>query len=381
MTARASPRVQGEDASAEAALDAAARVLARARRPFIGGLGTDVAGMRATLVLARRLGAVVDHAGAAAKYRNLHVLQEAGWITTTFAEVKNRADLLVLIGDGWRHRFPRFVERLVAPSESLFADRLVRRIILLDAAAAGAAGALPGDAERLALAVPVAALPCDPRDAERSARRATGRTRAAVGRRAGEARAGDRMAPRRALRRRGLGRRRSRACARRARAAGAVPAGRRAQPVGTLRGTPARRDRRRYHGERGADVAGRHAVPRELRERDDRFRPASLRHAERARPRRSRLPAVDFQPCPRPASARDRGADGRARARRHGARGRACRLPARRDAGHRRAWTPAPQRQGRESAPAAAPGQRPAVRRARDRGAACAARAEPCSSS
>jgi formylmethanofuran dehydrogenase subunit B len=158
-TARASPRVQGEGASAEAALDAAARVLARARRPFIGGLGTDVAGMRATLALARRLGAVVDHAGTAAKYRNLHVLQEAGWITTTFAEVKNRADLLVLIGDGWRHRFPRFVERLVAPSESLFADRLVRRIILLDAAAAGAADALPSDAEQLALAVPIATLP------------------------------------------------------------------------------------------------------------------------------------------------------------------------------------------------------------------------------
>jgi formylmethanofuran dehydrogenase subunit B len=159
MTAGVSPRVQGEDASAEAALDAAARVLARARRPFIGGLGTDVAGMRATLALARRLGAVVDHAGAAAKYRNLHVLQEAGWITTTFAEVKNRADLLVLIGDGWRHRFPRFVERLVAPGEGLFADRRARRIILLDAAAGGAADALPGEAEQLALAVPFAALP------------------------------------------------------------------------------------------------------------------------------------------------------------------------------------------------------------------------------
>ncbi len=154
-----SPRVQGENASGEAALDAAARVLARARRPFIGGLGTDVAGMRATLALARRLGAVVDHAGAAVKYRNLHVLQEAGWITTTFAEARNRADLFVLIGDGWRYRFPRFVERLVAPTESLFADRLARRIILLDAAAAGAADALPGDAERLALEAPMNALP------------------------------------------------------------------------------------------------------------------------------------------------------------------------------------------------------------------------------
>jgi formylmethanofuran dehydrogenase subunit B len=157
--AAASPRVQGESASVETALDTAARLLARARRPLIGGLGTDVAGMRATLALARRCGAVVDHAGAAAKYRNLHVLQEAGWITTTFAEVKNRADLLVLIGDGWRHGFPRFVERLVAPSESLFAHPLARRIILLDAAAARAGDALPGTVEQLALEAPLAALP------------------------------------------------------------------------------------------------------------------------------------------------------------------------------------------------------------------------------
>jgi formylmethanofuran dehydrogenase subunit B len=157
--AAAAPRVRGQSASPESALDAAAALLARARRPFIGGLGTDVAGMRATLALARRLGAIVDHGGAAAKYRNLHVLQEAGWITATFAEVKNRADLVVLVGDGWRHRFPRFVERLVAPTASLFADRLARRFILLDAAAAAAGDALPRDAEQLALAAPPAGLP------------------------------------------------------------------------------------------------------------------------------------------------------------------------------------------------------------------------------
>lgn len=154
-----SPRMRGETVSAEAALDGAAAVLARARRPFIGGLGTDVAGMRATLALARRLGAVVDHAGGVAEYRNLHVLQEAGWITATFAEAKNRADLVMLIGAGWHDRFPRFVERLVAPTGSLFADRLTRRIILLDAAAAGAADALPPDVERLALAAPMDSLP------------------------------------------------------------------------------------------------------------------------------------------------------------------------------------------------------------------------------
>lgn len=143
----------------EDALGEAARLLARARRPIIGGLGTDVAGMRAVLALARRLGAVVDHAGSAAQERNLRVLQEAGWITTTFAEARNHADLFVLVGDGWHSRFPRFVERLIAPTETLFAERLARRIVLVDAAAVRAAEALPHDIERLALDIETAALP------------------------------------------------------------------------------------------------------------------------------------------------------------------------------------------------------------------------------
>ena len=130
--ARTGARIEGKPATHDAALDAAAQLLRQRRRPLIGGLGTDVAGMRATLALARRLGAVVDHAGSSAKYRNLHVLQEFGWITTTLAEVKNRADLLLLIGDGWHARFPRFVERVLAPASDLYGAPPPRRAILLD---------------------------------------------------------------------------------------------------------------------------------------------------------------------------------------------------------------------------------------------------------
>jgi formylmethanofuran dehydrogenase subunit B len=157
--ARTGARVEGKPATLDAALDAAAQVLGQQRRPLIGGLGTDVAGMRATMALARRLGAVVDHAGSGAKYRNLHVLQEFGWITTTLAEVKNRADLLVLIGDGWHARFPRFVERVLAPASDLYGTPAPRRAILLDAASAAASTALPPPIERLTLGAPMARLP------------------------------------------------------------------------------------------------------------------------------------------------------------------------------------------------------------------------------
>ena len=157
--ARTGARVGGKPATLDAALDAAAQLLRQRRRPLIGGLGTDVAGMRATLALARRLGAVVDHAGSSAKYRNLHVLQEFGWITTTLAEVKNRADLLLLIGDGWHARFPRFVERVLAPASDLYGTPPPRRAILLDAASAAAALRCRSRSSAWTLGAPMARLP------------------------------------------------------------------------------------------------------------------------------------------------------------------------------------------------------------------------------
>jgi formylmethanofuran dehydrogenase subunit B len=152
-------RVHGTQTSTAAALDAAADILRRARRPLLSGLAVDIDGTRAVLALARRVGAVVDHFASPVKYRNLHVLQEAGWITTTLAEVKNRADLLVLIGDGWHQRFPRFVERVIEPDTGLFGSPLPRKVILLDQNAAACAGALPARCERLSLGIALPRLP------------------------------------------------------------------------------------------------------------------------------------------------------------------------------------------------------------------------------
>ena len=158
-SAKASCKVQGAQASTGDALDAAAKILRASRRPLIGGLATDIDGMRAALALARRTGAVIDHAASQVKYRNLHVLQEAGWITTTLSEVKNRTDLLILLGDGWRTRFPRFVERMIEPDPGMFGKPLARRIILIDERAAANADALPQRCDRLTLNAPPAMLP------------------------------------------------------------------------------------------------------------------------------------------------------------------------------------------------------------------------------
>jgi formylmethanofuran dehydrogenase subunit B len=70
------------------------------------------------LALADRIGAVVDHMNSRAMMRNLLTLQDSGWIATTFAEVRNRADFVLIVGN-IEQRFPRFFERLL-PQESMF---------------------------------------------------------------------------------------------------------------------------------------------------------------------------------------------------------------------------------------------------------------------
>jgi formylmethanofuran dehydrogenase subunit B len=115
-----SPRVAGSAATFEQAVGAAAAILRDAVQPLIGGLATDVAGMRAAVELADRCGAVLDHANSGSKFRNLLAFQDRGATTTTLAEVRNRADLLVVAGTDVVSRFPRFFERIAAPGGTLF---------------------------------------------------------------------------------------------------------------------------------------------------------------------------------------------------------------------------------------------------------------------
>lgn len=105
------PQIDGIDCDAEKAVAAAARLLAASRQPLFGGLGTDVAGARALYVLACRTGAVCDPAAGAALWHGLAALQERGGFTTTLAEVRTRADLIVCIGGLPTERHPEFLRR------------------------------------------------------------------------------------------------------------------------------------------------------------------------------------------------------------------------------------------------------------------------------
>src|SRR6266700_2596794 len=80
--------IGGEPVRLGAAIAEAARLLGASRLPIIAGLGTDIAGARAAVALADRIGGVVDHMHSDATLRDLAVMREAGAFVTTAHEAR-----------------------------------------------------------------------------------------------------------------------------------------------------------------------------------------------------------------------------------------------------------------------------------------------------
>lgn len=114
------PQHHGRSVALRDAVAAAAGMLRKARLPMLGGLATDVDGLRAALALADRTGGVVDHALSEAGLGNIDVLQTTGWIMSTLTEVRNRADLLIVVASDIAKLHPRFFDRVAAPSDTMF---------------------------------------------------------------------------------------------------------------------------------------------------------------------------------------------------------------------------------------------------------------------
>jgi formylmethanofuran dehydrogenase subunit B len=127
----ATPSIAGRPVSHDEAIAKAAHLIAAAGLPLLGGLATDVEGMRAVMSLADRTGAVIDHALSESAYRNYKVLQTSGWAMTTLTEVRNRADLIVVVATDIHAAAPRFFERMVGNQETMFDDTPKKRTVVL----------------------------------------------------------------------------------------------------------------------------------------------------------------------------------------------------------------------------------------------------------
>jgi len=155
-----SPRVDGKEVSLEVAAKKAAALLKDTRLPVIGGCATDVNGMRALLALADRVGAVVDNMNFSAARNNFLTLQDSGWMNTTLAEVKNRCDLLLVVGTDLEAFAPRFFERYLWNKEAMFVDDTAsRQVIYLGKAPSGNASTSPNGRAATVLTCADADLP------------------------------------------------------------------------------------------------------------------------------------------------------------------------------------------------------------------------------
>lgn len=121
------PQIDGQRASQAAAITAAAKLLRRARRPLISGLGTDVEGMREAVHLAEKSRAIVDHGNAAGFDSGVRVLQTKGWYMTTLAELRNRSDLVIIVGADIVDHYENFVRRFLAPKQTLHLQQSKQR--------------------------------------------------------------------------------------------------------------------------------------------------------------------------------------------------------------------------------------------------------------
>jgi formylmethanofuran dehydrogenase subunit B len=111
-------RVFDKIVSQEEAIAEAAQLLRRANLPVYASLDTDVDGVRAAVSLAKRTGGVIDP--MTTPCASVLALQSSGCITTTLTEIRNRADLIILIGAQVETHFPRLINRCLQRTETLF---------------------------------------------------------------------------------------------------------------------------------------------------------------------------------------------------------------------------------------------------------------------
>lgn len=124
------PSIAGKAVDLDTAIATAVQILDKSSHALFAGLGTEVSGMRALMRLAEKTGATLDHMHSEATVRNTLALQNSGWQTTTLTEVKNRADLIIAIGTDIVSSHPRFLEKLVWNTDSLF-DKAKPEVIYL----------------------------------------------------------------------------------------------------------------------------------------------------------------------------------------------------------------------------------------------------------
>ncbi|MEM7304490.1 MAG: hypothetical protein AAF372_03060, partial [Pseudomonadota bacterium] len=128
-----SAKVAGKQSSSDAAIKKAAKLLKASSLPLVSGLIADVQACRNAVLLAEKINGVIDHASGPAMRPNMTVMQRHGKVKTTLAEVRNRADHVIIFGSKIFESFPRLSDRILFPKKSLGSNGTKNKeIIVID---------------------------------------------------------------------------------------------------------------------------------------------------------------------------------------------------------------------------------------------------------
>ncbi len=110
---QAMPLLKGKEISWKEALTKAGALLREANHPLIHGLIGDLIDSKAAHKLAEHFAGTVDHLQGDAIARNLRIYQQGGWQVSSMGEVRNRADLVILVCDDLETTLPRLQEKVL----------------------------------------------------------------------------------------------------------------------------------------------------------------------------------------------------------------------------------------------------------------------------
>jgi formylmethanofuran dehydrogenase subunit B len=121
--------LDGNSIQLEDAYQRAAQILGAAKFPVVAGMGADVAGARAAILLAERLRGAFDHLAMRDAFADLDVVRSTGMFVTTPNEARARSDYILLVGPGLASYWPALYERLALNKTPRLGGQTSRRVV------------------------------------------------------------------------------------------------------------------------------------------------------------------------------------------------------------------------------------------------------------
>jgi formylmethanofuran dehydrogenase subunit B len=128
-------RIEGQAASLDEGVEAAAKLLAQSRYPILYGLSsTSCEAQRQAVALAETLGGCIDCCTSVCHGPSGMAVQGVGEPTCSLGEVKNRADLVIYWGSNPAESHPRHMTRYAVTPKGMFIPngRKDRTVVLVD---------------------------------------------------------------------------------------------------------------------------------------------------------------------------------------------------------------------------------------------------------